>query len=398
MKQLVFQFLLPFLVSLLLAFIIVSHTVWLPGFEHHAAVTRSTSFDFIDNFNDNPGYENQFLLPDSTRDNIFLVGSSELTASTPAIPYLFISSRFSTHVRSVGHAGNQCLSIFTQLLANYNRLNHAPVAFIISPGWFESKPTKGTSSEVFLEFNSERFLENINRDTSGQNAPFREYCGKRVADLYSEFNSPNLQLKLMNSRYRASKSPIHKLAFAPLISMDEFLISQKENLAPPNNTNKSVDHLPIIPEAVEINWDSLFSVSKSEAAKRSTNNTEGIDNDFYTKYIHGGKGRIDPVKPEHNQELEDFEMLIRLVRASHMNACFIISPLNPLHFKNLNVLSPTINTVKDEITNNGFPCLNLFEADTIKYEKALLHDVMHMSDYGWYRVDQFIVNIYHLSK
>ena len=42
--------------------------------------------------------------------------------------------------------------------------------------------------------------------------------------------------------------------------------------------------------------------------------------------------------------------------------------------------------------------LNIFETDTTQYDKAILRDIMHMSDYGWYKVDQFIINTYHLAK
>jgi poly-D-alanine transfer protein DltD len=38
----------------------------------------------------------------------------------------------------------------------------------------------------------------------------------------------------------------------------------------------------------------------------------------------------------------------------------------------------------------------MFEPDTNKYDKALLSDVMHLSPYGWYKIDRFIIDNYHL--
>jgi poly-D-alanine transfer protein DltD len=110
-------------------------------------------FNFIGNFeNDNAVFEDQFLKSSDSTETIFLLGSSELVYQSPAIPYNFISSHFKTKLKAVGHAGNQCFSIYTQLLANYQRLNNAPVVVIISPGWFESKASKGTTSKIFLEW------------------------------------------------------------------------------------------------------------------------------------------------------------------------------------------------------------------------------------------------------
>ena len=76
----------------------------------------------------------------------------------------------------------------------------------------------------------------------------------------------------------------------------------------------------------------------------------------------------------------------------------LLSPLNALYFQNLREIESTIHIVQQEIKANGFTALNLFETESTKYEKALLTDVMHMSDYGWYKVDKFIIETYHLTK
>jgi len=57
-----------------------------------------------------------------------------------------------------------------------------------------------------------------------------------------------------------------------------------------------------------------------------------------------------------------------------------------------------INLLENEIKSCGFPYLNLMETDTAKYNKAMLHDAMHLSDYDWYRIDHFIIDTYKLSK
>ena len=107
---------------------------------------------------------------------------------------------------------------------------------------------------------------------------------------------------------------------------------------------------------------------------------------------------MQPVPAFVNQELEDFKMLLKLVKEKNVNIRFIISPLNTLYYKNLKDLLPTISDIENEIRSNNITYLNMFETDLTKYDKAILRDIMHMSDYGWYKVDQFIINTYHLEK
>ena len=287
MKQLFLVYFFPFILAVTSVFFI-SNNKQVNNLLFEKLVTQTISkptFNFIGNFeNDNTVFEDQFLRSGDSSETIFLLGSSELVHSSPAIPYNFISNHFKTKLKAVGHAGNQCFSMYTQLLANYQRLNNAPVVIILSPGWFESKASKGTTSKIFLEFNSESFLKNINSNTV--DTKFKNYANKRIAQLYSEFNSPNLPLKMMNFQYHASISLLHKIIFYPLIYSNHILSNQKEKLEPTKQTGSSFKRLSIIPQAVSINWDSLFFSSKKEVLSKATNNNLGIENEYYTEYIH----------------------------------------------------------------------------------------------------------------
>lgn len=401
MKKLVTLLFLPLIISLIaIYFVATNSNLSLFLFPPKEYIPLREEAHFIENFKV-PwfacAYENEFLTSGNKAETIYLLGSSELTATTEGIPYNFISKHFATQVRGVGHAGNQCFSIYMQLLAKQELLKDAPVVIILSPGWFESKPSKGTSSEVFLEFNSERFLNAVLKADDG--SPYYHYAYKGIAHLMDEFNSPSLELRLMNFRYRASKSIVHRLLYAPLIACDEQLLSTRELIKPLYLPDYSTFvRKSIQAEAVYFNWDSIFKATKTEVLKQATNNTMGIADDYYTEHIHGKTGHMQPVKEAVNQELEDCKMLIGLLKKKKAKASFIISPLNPYYYKNLSAISPAIQTIEAEISSNGFPCLNLFETDTSRYEKAILHDVMHMSDYGWYKVNRFIIDTYHLSK
>lgn len=284
------------------------------------------------------------------------------------------------------------------MLATEQRLKNAPIVIIISPGWFESKDSRGTSSEVLLEYFTENFQKNVLKGET--DTELHQYLYKRIAQLYNEFNSPGLELKLMNFKYLASKSFIHKAVYAPLIFFDNYLISLKEKLVPRIiRDNELFNRLPIFAESVKINWDSLYTVSREEVLRESTNNKMGFANDIFTKNIHGERGGfVEAVNEKYNQELEDFKMLMKLLKEKKVNASFIVAPLNPIYFKNIKAIIPIIKTITNEIKYYGFNFLNLMETDPNKYDKAMLRDAMHMTDYAWYKIDHFIVDTYKLSK
>lgn len=397
MKKIALLYFLPFLIALTVVYYFSQNrSLNSLLFQEESVIKSDRHKPFIENFRDNSYYEDFFLKPDSV-ETIFILGSSELTETSVALPYNFISKNFTTPLRGVGHAGNQCFSIYTQLLANEKKLKDARIVIILSPGWFESKSSRGTTSPLFLEFNSDNFLNRIL--TAEPQNDFHQYAYKGVSHFYNEFSSPSLEIKLMNFHHQASKSFIHYTLYAPLICFDNYLLQQKRKLIPYYYTpDELVEHPVIAPEPVHINWDSLYQTSKEEATKKATNNSLGIADDYYTQYIHGNTGRMDVVSPSFNQELKDFNVLIDLLKAKQANASFIISPLNPLYYKNLKDIDPTVVMLEDKLKQNHFPYLNLFTTDIRQYEKPILHDVMHMSDYGWYKVNRFIADTYKLPK
>jgi poly-D-alanine transfer protein DltD len=397
MKQFVLVYVLPLIAAIAITLNLALSNPANHFFFEDKSPQKSINADFryLENFYDEPLYENQFLNSDSQAATIYLLGSSELTHNSNAIPYNFISDHFKVKVKAIGHAGNQCLSIFSQLLANQQKLDNAPIAIVLSPGWFESKTSKGSPSDVFLEYNSYRFLNKI--ITSNDADEFNAYLNNRIAALFEEFNSPNLELRLMNYRHQSSLSFLHKSLYTPVITADEELLKLRNKIHPiPQNNHPFHARISIAQENFFINWDSLYSNSKEQVINNASGNKLGIANNYYPAFKNK-KGRIQPVSNEHNQELNDMLVLIKFLKEKHANASFIISPLNPFYYKNLKDLSPTIAIIEQAIKTNGFKYLNMFEPDTNKYDKALLSDVMHLSPYGWYKIDHFIIDNYHLG-
>lgn len=393
MKRVGLQYLLPAVIAVVVLFLSVK-TINSYCFTLPESAEVNPNLRYLENFSTNRQYEPLFLAANDTSETIYLMGSSELTRTSSAAPYNFIPDRFQTKVVGIGHAGNQCFSIYSQLLANQDKLENAPIVILLSPGWFHTHFSGGTASSSFLEYNTPTFLNQVLA-----NAPrdkFRAYEAKRIADFFTEIVNPDLSLKLLNYEHQSSKSFIHKGCYYPLIALDKWLNQQKAQM-----TGKPSDRVHrrkmIAPEDVRVAWDSLFHTAKAEQRKRSASNELWIEDAFYAE-TNGKLGEVFPVSDANNTELEDFKMLVKLLKARKANVSFVIMPLNPGYYENCSELTPVMKQLEQELKTNGLPYLNMWNDNPKTFDNGILSDVMHYSDYGWYRVNQFIVNTYHLSK
>ena len=389
MQKLLAYFIIPLLLALALAWGLVQYGL-LPPIHQTVEQAAPASADglYIDRFDQNPALERLLFEPGETA-TISIFGSSELSYSGEAAPQKFIPQVSDFKVKTIGHAGNQCLSILCQLLAKKNQLHHAKIAIILSPGWFESKASRGTTSSVFLEYNSEAMLQAWQQEEDEVAA----YARKRIAELFPEFNAPGLELRNTYFKSKAQQSFLHGLAMNPLIKSNDLL--RRVN-SPQANFNPKQETLPSPqPEINNLPWDSLFENARKAVLAAATNNPYGIENNYFDAHIGKKRGNVQAVNNELNTELDDFIALMKFIRKEKLNVCFIISPLNALYYKNPEALSPCIHylekIIKGSNEQEAYPLLNLYTASGEKYDKALLSDVMHLSHYGWYRVDHFIL-------
>jgi poly-D-alanine transfer protein DltD len=87
-------------------------------FFNRAAVEEVSCNSYYPNLIDNPSLEKIMLSGTDSSGVIYIFGSSELSSSVDAHPYRFINSNFKNKAIAIGHAGNQCFSIYSQLLAH----------------------------------------------------------------------------------------------------------------------------------------------------------------------------------------------------------------------------------------------------------------------------------------
>jgi len=123
--------------------------------------------------------------------------------------------------------------------------------------------------------------------------------------------------------------------------------------------------------------------SKNRVLKKATNNNWAVNNDYYNKYVNGDHKTLEIIDDNNNnQELKDFEMLLKLVHDKKVNASFVILPMNPYCYTNLNELTPLVSVLDKKIKDKNFKCLNLWVDDTTTFEKGFLSDIIHPNEYG----------------
>lgn len=336
-----------------------------------------------------------------------IFGSSELTGrdTLGVRPVTFIPRHSRLKVFALGHAGNQSLAIWHELLSNYDILDQSKVLILVSPSWFYGSYAEGTSVASFFDYSTPRSRWKIL--TSGIVPPkYIGYLGQYVYSHSDDIEKPDESLLILKTQLTGTKRSIKRKIGAYPIEMarrvwytcfhlyDDPLYEFKSRLDS-LHASQVIDYK--FDQGLNksgINWGELFTQASAYQRSKSSNNGWGIYNDYYSKYVQNKEFIIKPVSDSENRELEDFKMLIDLLSYYHVDATFVIQTLNPYAYSNLKDGARLVDDLDSIITTSGFPVLNMFVTDTSKYQIGVLADAMHLGDLGWYQIDKFIFDQY----
>lgn len=354
---------------------------------------------YFPNYGDDPNNED-FVRNALQQGNALAVfGSSEMSLDKlPAIPFNFFNS-LGIPCIGLGHAGNQCFSIYSQL-CSMGDIKRARIVIMLSPGWFSEYAKQGTSTESFLEFNDERFLYWVNYDSLLPDF-YKNYIGCYIANRINDIQSPSAIIKLFNYRYLASHHVAGVLPYWPYIKVYEeychYKIKKTNKLYLENkyqapliatyeeNGERFEYHLPGM-----INWDSLYNTARKDFALKCTNKM-AITDEYLNRYMKSGELKvIDNVGMADNNEYKDFIMLVTLLKYLKTDAYFVIEPFNPYTYSNPEQMLPVLDSVKGVINEAGFSYFNMYKTSKSSYEKGTLNDPFHLGNLGWYKADSAI--------
>ena len=317
---------------------------------------------------------------------ITLMGSSEF-GELAYSPYYFLPDSLNTPVIGFGHAHHQSFAMFCELLAMQRYLNKSKICIIVSPSWFESE---GTNIEAFLEFVRPNFLKSIIRN---KNVPtqYKLEIGKYISENFSLIDNPSRSVMYFKKLYLTNQFP-YLGSIINKLNSDIEDVEYKVSLA---KKTLSISR--------NIDIETTKKRVQSKFISSVTSNKMFIIDEYYKNFLVDKKrgyrkGNTDVLTTSSNREYTDFKLLVGLLKRNNCKASFIIQPLNAYHYKDLDNFNETLDSVKRYIKKNDFTYLDMFVSDPKKYDPGVLNDIMHLGDYGWLKINEFILKTYNIKN
>ncbi len=321
------------------------------------------------------------------KKQLTIFGSSEFNNS-PLCPYHFFPDSLGLQMIGIGHAFHQSLSMLIELMAVNDYLDsNNNLCFIISPGWFAQK---GTNTEAFIEFAKPNFLKTI---ASNHEIPaeFKLEIGKYISRNQNDLDGISPAMEVLKNQYLISKSNILSSFKAFVFNLCQKKLSFAHN---PSKTNYELTIKNLNNKEWHNDFESIGLLAKEEFFNLSSNQFYVLDSyykEFMKKEDEPFELRVeDRIELNTNLEYQQHKTLLRYLRYKKVNASFIILPLNPYCFQNLEINEKFFETLALNIEAAGFKCYNMYVSDTSSYDKGILKDMMHLSDFGWMKVNKFI--------
>ncbi|MBK6777590.1 MAG: hypothetical protein IPG74_17700 [Flavobacteriales bacterium] len=257
---------------------------------------------YLDNYRTEPYLSSLLAGTFADGSSIVLFGSSELaTEDHPAKPVNFFNKRLKQPLLAIGHDGNQCLSIHSQLITAGGDLSKAKLAILLSPSWFGGTPGKrGTELSCFLEYNPSPSLYRLaDRVANGDSLvrPAQQYLLQHANDLSTA--EPIVKYLVQSG----STLNTAKYSFALPMTRNLMVRAQPTMMLKPQlqmssdfSSTATVD----VPE-----WQSLYADAVYAHLSACTNNDVFINDDFYSTYINGDTRLLRPLAIEENREFQD---------------------------------------------------------------------------------------------
>lgn len=314
-------------------------------------------------------------------ESITLFGSSELGVF-PYSPYFFLPDSLHIPTVAFGHAHHQSFAMFCELLAMQKQLKNTKICILISPGWFE---TEGTNIEAFLEFVRPNFLKSIihNREIPES---YKMEIGRYISQNMSLIEEPSSSILYFENLYKTKSFSL----FNGIVKK----MNSGEQIAYDVTTAQNT-----LPDPINIDWKTCRNRIQKEFIASVKTNKMYISDEYYTKFLLDEnkvykKGSTNTFDVSTNRELADLKLLIELLKRYKCDASFVIQPLNIYHYDGLENYTKIIKSIEKVIHDREFPCLNMFVTKKKDYEPGTLTDVMHLGDYGWMKINEFLVNTY----
>ena len=331
------------------------------------------------------------LQSDLENGKIVVFGSSELLSSNlKFIPQNYFNNDLKIPLRVQGNEGHQDFAILSQLAAYDNDTikENSRIVILLSPSWFTGNSDNGTKVSKFLEFMYPGMMNKL-------------YFQSNVDDSYklliNNYVKKNLNL-IKDPSY------IYKYSYNEIEEEENFVDKVSKKFIMGCFDDKAMKAQPIDYENLVLNYDELKLEAKKIAAL-STNNSYGIADAYFTKYIEPSIKTGDfpyniivPSELDKNQEYQDLLVLLELLKDYKIKPLFVMQDLHPYVFvKNRDVMNNLVKTIKNKVEEYGYGYYDMWSYNKEDYEIGTLTDIVHPGEIGWVKINQKIIE-YFMTK
>jgi len=335
---------------------------------------------------DNLLYLSSALRSDKT---IVVLGSSELDSaySHRFIPYVFFPAHHIAPLVAYGRAGFDTLGMYGLLYALKPHLSpKSRLVIMLSPGWFKSTDLQ---AESFNDNFNDSVLLQLYWDDDPRGV-FHDYL---LTHQYAFSNLTGTQQMYLDDAGSLLNwnlpSFITKTINARAYSTRERLSIRLAGLSAP----------PALPESgyvdpKTLSWDSFEQNARAIEYTKMTNNDFWVRNNYYNAYLKGKPIQYKEyfTKAMHPEpEMEAFKLLLQLLHQSKVKALFVMQPMNPRVYSDLQRFDDVDLRVGILCREFGMKYFDMYAAPQ---DKGVLRDGMHLGELGWERADHAIAEYY----
>jgi D-alanine transfer protein len=325
-------------------------------------------------------------------NTLVLFGSSELNSDSKYLPYLFLKDSLRLDVFTVGKGHHQNFAILCELLAANDFLENKNICIFLSPSWFAED---GTNVEIFLNNFDEKLLTKLFFDES-IHQKYKLAIAEYLSSKSQEIQGYSIILELYKQLHLENTDSKHTIKESNIVQrIKDAHINKIGVKIPIYQLKERADHS--INKRKAFNWN--FEAVKNDFINNKCSNDIYVNDRYYKAHLLDKNGelktnKLTEKKLEGNREIQDFELVLGLIKEKKMNVSFVMQPLNPYYYENLEVYREVLTYVNKRINEEGYPYLDMFKYSKETYEPATLDDIMHLGDLGWLKVHQFIDKTY----
>ncbi|MDN5099879.1 hypothetical protein O8C83_03495 [Aliarcobacter butzleri] len=327
------------------------------------------------------------LQSDLESGKIVLFGSSELVKYPDQrfLPQKFFNSELNIPLRVQGNEGHQTFVIMSQLAALDNQIvrDNARIAVLLSPSWFTGSNENGLTIPKFLEYMYSGMMNKLYFESETDN---------KYKYLISDYIKENVSL---------IKDPSFIYKYPLNVLEKDYLNNEIKKFIIQNFDYKNIKVETLNYVKPKLDYDKLRVEAKNIEIS-SSNNSFGINNEYYSKYIEPEIAKnnfpftvVIPPELDKNQEFQDFLVLLDFLDKYKIKPLFIMQDLNPYVFAgNREEANELMAIIKSKVLEHNFEYMDMWTYKKEDFEMNSLTDIVHLDELGWIKVNQKIIDYF----